>query len=1033
VRSTRAAARRQKPANIRAIELVHQIEAAGRPATAAEQADLARYVGWGGIKNAFPDAQGAFADDFEDIGARLRELLSDDEYNTARRSIQYAHYTAEDVVRSMWDAVVKMGFEGGQVFEPGMGVGNFAGMMPQDIAANTHYQGVELDHTTARIAKLLYPKYGVRQDDFTKTKLPENSYDLVIGNPPFADVAIKSDPKYKQGFLLHDYFFAKSLDAVRPGGLLAFVTSAGTMNKLDTAARDYLADRADLVGAIRLPGDAFAKNAGTFVTTDIIFLRKRLPGDIAGDRSWTETAAVSLPGKQGMVEGNVNRYFAEHPEMVLGKADFNDKLYAGRYSVKSDGSDLKANLAKAIDSLPAGVMSPWADVNAEHHQHDFDTTEKKEGTYYVGPDGALHQVTNGVGQKVGQRGKGVENGRTAAEMERIKGLIPIRDALRQVYAADLKGDTPNAERARAALNKAYDTFTKAFGPINKAVIQTRRPNVIQMEAARDEAREAARYAGEAFREGSFDATKLIEAKTPASVIARKRQEARDEFARTNQPFDEGDFDIEEVPDVIIDKRPNVDPFMDDPESYRLRAIEKYDEGTGIGHKSDVFSKNIVTREVVPKIKSVNDGLLYSLSQYGRVNIPAIAELVKRTEAQVIEELAERVFKTPGTKDSYQTRDEYLSGNVRKKLELAQRAADRNPEFRRNVEALEASQPMPLAPSQIHANLGMPWIPQATIEKFGRDELGLESLKVRYTSALASWTAAGDTDSVAARSTWGTEDRRAPALLQDALNRQSPKIYDKYRDADGREVSVLNVAKTEAANDKMMQIREKFAGWIWADQERADTLAAYYNETYNNLVVREYNGDYLTTPGIASDWSWRPHQKRVIARIIQSGNTYVAHAVGAGKTSEYIGAIMEMRRLGLVRKPMVAVPNHMLAQFTKEWYHQYPTARLAIADEKRFHTDRRKQFIANVALDDLDAVIITHSSFGMIPVSAEFENGIIQAEIPLPRGAGRAAGRRQSHHPVPRSKSRSSGLSSGLSARRAARTRRSPSRKWASTI
>jgi N12 class adenine-specific DNA methylase len=970
-------------ANVNAIELANKIVAEGRPATAAEQAILAQYVGWGGIKNIFPDVDGNHSDNtFYTLHERLKAALNDEEYATARRSIQYAHYTAEDVVRSMWDAVAKMGFTGGQVFEPGMGVGNFAGMMPADIAANSHYQGVELDHVTARIAKLLYPKYGVRQDDFTKTKLPENSYDLVIGNPPFADVAIKSDPKYKQGFLLHDYFFAKSLDAVRPGGLLAFVTSAGTMNKLDPSAREYLAARADFVGGIRLPGDAFKKNAGTEVTTDILFLRKLLPGQESTDWAWTQVMPVELPGPDGKpIKGNASRYFNEHPEMVLGKPDFADKLYQGRYSVKAiPGSDIKTDLARAISKLPADIMRPWNDVNTEQHQHDFDTTEKKEGTYYVGPDGSLHQVVNGVGQKVGQRGKGVENGRTAADMERIKALIPVRDALRQVYAYDLKGDTGNATRARAQLNKSYDEFVAKHGPINKAVIQTRRPNVIQMEAARAEAREEARYADMPFREGTFDATPMLDAKTPLSVIARERQKAREEAAKAGLPFDEGDFDIDEVPDVVIDKRPNVDPFMDDPESYRIRAIEKYDEGTGIGHKSDVFFKNVISREVVPNISSVNDGLLYSLSQYGRVNIPAIAELTKKTEAEVIEGLGEQVFKVPGTKDSFVTRDEYLSGNVRKKLELAQKAADRNPEFRRNVAALEANQPMPLAPSQIHASLGMPWIPPAAIEKFALDEMGLEKIRVRYTPALASWTVSGDTDSVAARSTWGTEDRRAPAILQAALNRQGVKVYDEVRDADGRKTSQLNVAKTEAANDKLTQMREKFSGWLWADQERSDTLAAFYNENFNNLVVREYDGSYLTTPGIAASWSWRPHQKRVIARIIQSGNTYVAHAVGAGKTSEYIGAIMEMRRLGLVRKPMVAVPNHMLAQFTKEWYEQYPTARLAIADDKRFHTDKRKQFVANVALDDLDAIIITHSAFGMIPVSAEFQNSIIEREI-----------------------------------------------------
>jgi hypothetical protein len=855
--------------NVEALELANKILAEDRPATAAEQKVLAQYVGWGGLKGAFPDADGKFAQGFEQIGKDLQAALSPEEYETARRSIQYAHYTAENVVRSMWGAVERLGFKGGQVFEPGMGTGNFAGMMPADIAANSHYAGIELDHTTARIAKLLYPKWGIRQDDFTKTRLPENTFDLVIGNPPFADIAIQSDPKYKQGFLLHDYFFAKSLDAVRPGGLLAFVTSAGTMNKLDPAAREYLADRADLVGAVRLPGDAFKKNAGTEVTTDIVFLRKRLPTDLPADRSWTETKQVELPGPDGTpIKGNVSGYFADHPEMVLGKPDFADKLYKGRYSVKSvSGSDLKADLAAAIERLPQDVMADWQDVNADSVKADFETTEKKEGTYYVGPDGSLHQVSGGVGFPVKQRGKGVEGGRTSGEIERIKGLVPVRDALREVYAADLAGDTANATRAREALNRHYDSFVEKFGPINKAVIQTRRPNVIQQESERQQAREDARYAGARFREGDFDDRPLIAQGATPSVIARERQKAREAAAAVGKTFDEGDFDPNEIPDVIIDKRPNVDAFMDDPESYRLRAIERYDEGTGNGHKSPVFFENVITREKKPEIKSTDDALLYSLSKYGRVNLDEMAALLRKSPNEVIEQLGDKVFQVPGTGDTFETRDEYLSGNVRKKLALAKKAAERNPAFRRNVDALEAAQPIPLAPSQIHATLGMPWIPQEHVEKFALDALGLEKAKVRYLAPLAQWVVSGDTDSVSASTTWGTTDRRAPALLQDALNRQTTKIYDDVM-IDGRKSSILNVAKTEAAQDKVKAIQEKFANWIWEDQERSDALAGMYNEKFNNLVVRDYDGSYLTTPGISATWSWRPHQKRVIARIIQ---------------------------------------------------------------------------------------------------------------------------------------------------------------------
>lgn len=964
--------------NIRAIELMRQIEAEGRPATAEEQAQLALYVGWGGIRGAFPDTDGKFGKGFEEIGKKLKDLLTETEYATARRSIQYAHYTSETIVRSMWDAAQRLGFRGGKVFEPGMGVGNFAGMMPANLAEATMYNGLELDHTTARIARLLYPKWGVRRDDFTKAPLPKDTYDLVIGNPPFADIPIKSDPEYaKHSFLLHDYFFAKSLDAVRPGGLLMFVTSAGTMNKIDTKAREYMAERADLVGAVRLPGDAFEKNAGTSVTTDIIILRKRLPGEQAGDRSWVETTEVTLPNKEGKpTKGRVNRYFVEHPEMVLGEEGFFDKLYAGRYGVRSDGRDLGDALAKAMASLPENVMAE-RQTPEERAEVDFGTAERKEGSFYIGQDGKLHQMRDGVGRPVELRGKGVEGGVTLAAMERIKGLIPIRDALRAVYDADLKGDAENAAKARERLNGAYDRFVQRFGPINKAEISYRRPNVIQQEAARSEAREEARFAGLPFDEGSFDPTDLIERGASLAEIARQRKAAKEEAEKAGREWSEGTFDPDDMPDLVIDKRPNVDPFMDDPESYRLRAIERYNDETGEAQKTAVFYENVITREKAPEIRSVGDALLFVLNKRGRVDLAEIAQAAGVSESEAVEQLGNAIFKVPGT-ETWQTREQYLSGNVRQKLRQAKVAAERNPEFQRNVEALEAVQPAPLPPSEINANLGMPWLPPKVIEDFGKS-LGLERIRVRYVPALAQWFVEGDTQSAAATSTWGTSDRAAPHLISDALNRTDPKIYDTIYE-DGKKKQVLNAEATQAAQDKVREIKERFAEWVWSDQARSDELAALYNEQYNNLVVPEYDGSYLTTPGISAHWQWRPHQKRAIARIIQSGNTYLAHAVGAGKTSEMIGAAMEMRRLGLVKKPMFAVPNHMLGQFTKEFYEQYPTARIAVADERRFHADRRKQFIADVANDDLDAVIITHSAFNLIPVSDEFQDGLIQEQI-----------------------------------------------------
>ncbi|WP_370641499.1 LAGLIDADG family homing endonuclease [Halorhodospira sp. 9622] len=879
----------------------------------------------------------------------------------------------------MWDLVRRLGFDGGQVFEPGMGVGNFPATMPADVAACTHYAGLELDHITARIARALYPRWGVRQDDFTRTPLPRDTFDLVIGNPPFADIPIRSDSRYPQGFLLHDYFFAKSLDAVRPGGLLAFVTSAGTMNKADASAREYLADRADLVGAIRLPGAAFEKTAHTSVTTDIVVLRKRLEGELAGDRSWTETVEVTLPNKHGQsITGRMSRYFAENPEMVLGEQGFFDPLYENRYAVRGiKGQPLDKALARAIEQFPENVMAEGV-TQDERAEIDFGTDQKKDGSFYF--DGErLMQVRDGVGVPVKARGKG-QAGIPKEHIERIRGLVPIRDALRAVYAADLAGQPDNAKVARQRLNEAYDAFVERFGPINKLERQYRRPTIVQQEAARAEAREEARYAGELWHEGDFDASGLIAEGASLTKIAAVRKAAREQAEREGRSFDEGSFDPAAMEDLVIEKRENIDPFMDDPESYRLRAIERYNDETGEVTKGGVFRENIITRERAPEIRSVNDAMLHVLNRKGRLDIPEIAALSGKSQTQAIEELGESIFKLPGTEDTYVLRDAYLSGNVREKLRRAEAAAEKNPEFERNVAALEAVQPVDLTPSEISATLGAPWIPEAIVERFATDGLGLRTLTARYTPKLAYWEVSGDKGSAASTAEWGTADLSATELIEHALNRRTPQVTRSEKLADGTRTTWVDTEATQAAQDKLKTIKEKFSTWAWEDEGRAAELAEIYNEQFNSTVVREYDGSYLTTPGVSSAWQWRPHQKRVIARIIQSGNTYMAHGVGAGKTSAMIGSGMEMRRLGLVKKPMYVVPNHMLAQFTKEFYEQYPTARIAVADERRFHTSRRKQFIANVASEDLDAIIITHSAFGMIPVSNEFQDGLIQQQI-----------------------------------------------------
>jgi N12 class adenine-specific DNA methylase len=976
--------------NLRAVEIVKELDASGRPATVEEQRALAKYVGWGGLKNAFSETDGTFPKAFEEIGPRLKGLLTEAEYDTARRSIQYAHYTSEKVVRPMWEAAARLGFKGGKVFEPGMGTGNFVGMMPPDLAAKTQYSGLEFDYITARIAQLLYPKSGIQHADYTRTPAPKNAFDLVVGNPPFSQTIIRSDPEYgKLGLVLHDYFFAKSLDAVRPGGLLMFVTSAGTLNKLGTEARDWLGERADLVGAVRLPGDAFSENAGTKVTTDIVILRKKnardKPSDIpwAADRSWLTTTTRELPMKDGTLKkGAVNSYFDTRPEMVLGDEGFFDTLIPGgeRYAVRAKpGTDLSAALARALATLPADVMS-LPDTLANQDGTEFGGREKKDGSYYLAPDGRLMQQRGAVGVPVEGRGKGVKGGASAADQVKIKALIPIRDALRAVYDHDLNDRKTEGDVARERLNAAYDAFVRTHGPINKAEFSYRRPTVIQAESARNVAREELRLAGGFFDEGSFDPSELIARKARTAEIAAARRQAKEAAAALGREWDEGSFDPADMPDIVIVKRPNIDPFMDDQESYRLRAIEHYNDETGAAKKGAVFFENIISKERPPQINSPNDALLYTLNKLGRPDIQEIAFRAGLSRSQVLDELADAIFKVPDQGETYQTRELYLSGNVRAKLVTARAAAERDPEFARNVKALEDVQPAPLGPADIAANLGMPWVPPEIIEEFGRS-LGLTKFTARYRGKLAQWAVDGDRTSAASRSEWGTSDRDAVSLIGDALNRQDPKIYQQIRDpVSGSKREVLDPEATQAAQDKVRAIRDRFSKWVWDDTARADKLAALYNRDFNNLVAPVYDGAYLTTPGIASTWRWRPHQRRVIARIIQSGNAYMAHGVGAGKTSAMIGSGMEMRRLGLVKKPMYVVPNHMLGQFTKEFYEQYPTAKIMVADERQFHTDRRKQFVANMAAEDLDAVIITHSAFGYIPISDAFSDQLIQQQL-----------------------------------------------------
>lgn len=990
--------------SIEAIRLLKQIEAKGRRATPAEQEKLALYAGAGSLNPAVPNSDGTVRSGWESLASDLQGLVSKDEMETIARTTQYAFYTSEDVVRAMWGAVQRLGFNGGTVFEPGMGIGHFLGMAPEAISGKMTYRGIELDSITARIARQLYPEATVQNQDYTVAQAPRDFYDLAIGNPPFANIPITSDKNYPQKFLLHDYFFAKTLDSVRPGGLLAFITSEGTMNKMDSAARQYLADRADLVGAIRLPNTAFKGNAGTEVTTDVIFLRKRAEGEAPGDQSWVNVDLVPLESLEGgrATEFKVNRYFVQNPGMILGdQGGFGKQRFRGQYAVvPRQGENLAEAFAAAAAKLPANVMTdPAYDPTRPQDEVDPDSGQTKAGSYYI-KDGDLWQYDGSVGRKVKRRGGGEGGTMSAADYSKAMQFVAIRDALRATYAADLSGDAPAAEAARKALNDAYDAFVAKHGPINRSRTTYQAAKAPALERHRAMQREAALEEGRVWDEGSFDPTPYIDAtmlESPAededndaptgpalgakpqgkkytwTAIAKMRAEAR---ARLGAAYDDGSFDADAVPDTEIVKRENLNAIMDDPEVWRIAALEKYDAETDTATKTTVFKTSILARQNEPVIKDAKDALNYVMAMRGFVDIDMIAEKAGIAPDAAVIQLTGLIFRNPAT-GRWENRDTYLSGNVR--IKLAQAKALGGPAMHENILALEQVLPRDLTEFDVTATPGMPWIPTDVMRAFARDDLGI-LVTVERASAGGQWSVNGDSKSAESTVTFGTADVPFPVLFQQILNRVVIKVQRTFKDASGSTKTVLDEAATQAANEKADAIRQRFVDWVWKDEKRKEQLLRIYNDRFNSTVAPTFDGSYLTTPGIAAGWSWRPHQLRAIARILQSGSTYLAHAVGAGKTSEMIASAMEARRLGIARKPMFAVPNHMLGQFAAEFYEHYPTANILVADDRRFHANRRRQFIADAAANDYDAIVLTHSSFQKIPVSDSLNDEFVRTEI-----------------------------------------------------
>jgi N12 class adenine-specific DNA methylase len=842
---------------------------------------------------------------------RLKVAMTPTEWKEAARTTQYGHYTSKAVVQSMWAAMQRMGFKGGAVLEPGAGIGVFPGLMPADVAANSTYTGIEYDTFTGNVLKQLMPDERIVIDGYQNVALPKDFYDVAIGNPPFASMSVLNDNEYKRNaFKLHDYFFAKTIDRVKPGGLMAFVTSRYTMDKLDDKARAYLAERADLVGAIRMPQTAFKQNAGTEVVTDVLFLRKKVPGEVFEHaQPWAKSTPMQVDGESYPV----NEYFHAHPEMVLGTHSSRGSMRAANeYTVLPGEGDIEAAFAKAAATLPADVYRAEigsAAQAAQVREIDFNPTAKKEGNFYVTDKGVLMQREGGAGLRV--------EGLKPADEAIVKAYVPLRDAVKQAQYDQLNGGP--WEQSLAALQAAYKAFTDKHGPLLQAKAYT-----VTTTETDPETGEAVKVKDTRYRH-------------PLEALLRS-----------------------------------------DPDAYLTLALERFNEETGQITTTDALTKRVLEAPVHARVETVHDALLTSLNDLGRVDIAAVAHAVGLSQKDAIEAMGTAIYQDPSA--GWQMADEYLSGNVKKKLAEARAAAQSDARYERNVAALEAAQPAPKTPADINVGLGMNWVPAPFYEQFLHDLAGT-TVRVNFNTATREWSVekVDGHKTPAAIADWGTGDRDIADLLVHAL-KGTPIDISRTEIADGSKKTVKDHAATEAANEKLKALRERFEGWVWENPERSDKLVQLYNDKFNTTVPRRFDGRHLTLPGTTSTVTVFDHVKRGAWRIIQSGNTYLAHAVGSGKTWQMVISAMEQKRLGLIKKPMFVVPNHMLQQFASEWMQLYPAARLMVADEENFHTNNRRRFVSRVALSDLDGVIITQSAFKILDLAPEFKAKIIQEQL-----------------------------------------------------
>lgn len=911
-------------ANVAAILVAKDISRQDRPATPKEQAELIRFTGFGAGELANGVFRRPGENDFrrgwDEIGSSLETAVSEADYASLARCTQYAHFTPEFIIRAIWAGIERLGWRGGRMLEPGIGTGLFPALMPETYRDTAYVTGIELDPVTARIVKLLQPKARIIEGDFSRTDL-SSVYDLAIGNPPFSDRTVRSDRNYRSlGLRLHDYFIARSIDLLKPGALAAFITSHGTMDKADTTAREHIAKSADLIAAIRLPEGSFRRDAGTDVVVDILFLRKRKPGEPEGEQLWLDVDEV-IPATDDEGPIRVNRWFARHPDFVLGTHATTSGPFGETYTCRPRaGDDLDAALTSAINLLPTdlydGEPTP-VDVDLEDELCEIVDLQPRdsairEGSFSLDRSKGLMQMLDGSAVPVTVRKGRTRDGISEKHVRIISKLIPIRDAVREVLKAQ-EVDRPWRD-LQVRLRIAWSSFVRDFGPINHTTVS------IQEDAETGEVRETHR-------------------------------------------------------------QPNLAPFRDDPDCWLVASIEDYDLETDTAKPGPIFSERVIAPPATPNITSSSDALAVVLNERGHVDIDHVAELLHSDPATVLNELGNEVFRDP-IDGSWQTADAYLSGAVRTKLAAAQAAAELDPAYEGNVRALQDVQPADLRPSDITARLGAPWIPAADVVAFVKERMEAD-IRIHHMPELGSWTVEARQlgYSAAGTSEWGTSRRHAGELLADALNSRVPQIFDVFKDVDG-ERRVLNVVDTEAARDKLQRIKQAFQDWVWTDPDRTDRLARDYNDRFNNIAPRKFDGSHLKLPGASGAFVLYGHQKRGIWRIIADGSTYLAHAVGAGKTMTMAAAIMEQRRLGLIAKAMLVVPGHCLAQAAREFLALYPNAKILVADETNFTKDKRARFLSRAATATWDAIIITHSAFRFIAVPAAFEQEMIQDELQL---------------------------------------------------